>query len=212
MKRSTSLLTAAGVAVLAGTVWLSQGGPALAQVAKVVLAEIVNTPDNPVPVAAQGTTRVEGTVNLGGTPVVEVASSDRDPVVVRSAGDCAPFHRTLFFQIPDGQFSGAASFTVPVDKRLVIEQVTIKATAPPTGFVQASISNTVEGVTITPDLIMVSQGVFGGDTRILLASQNVRWYADPGTDVDVSATKSFSDHGNVYATISGYLVDCPPRR
>jgi hypothetical protein len=98
---------------------------------------------------------------------------------------------------------------VPADKRLVIEEVTIKGTAPPDGYVQSSIRNTANGVTITPDLIMVSQGIFGS-TKILLASQNVRWYADPGTAVDVFAAKSFPDSANIYATISGYLVDCGP--
>ena len=122
-----------------------------------------------------------------------------------------PFHTELFLQIPSGQFNGSVSFFVPADKRLVIEQVTIKATATLDGYVQTQIVNTVDGVTITPDLIMVSQGVFGPDTKILIASQLVRWYADPGTEVIVRAGKSFTEHANVYATISGYLVECPRR-
>lgn len=205
------VLMAAGAAGLVGTIWLTQSGSALAQATKVILAEVVNAPDNPVPVTAQGTTRVAGAVNIAGTPVVEIASSDHDPVIVRHAGDCAPFHTTLFLQIPDGQSDGSISFFVPADRRLVIEQVTIKATAPASGYVQTSIRNTVDGLTISPDLIMVSQGMFG-DTKILLASQNVRWYADPGTEVEVTAGKSFTELAYVYATISGYLVECPRAR
>lgn len=64
------LLTAAGVTVLAGAICLNQAGPALAQATKAILAEVVNTPDKPVPIAAQGTTRVEGAVAVSNTPSV----------------------------------------------------------------------------------------------------------------------------------------------
>lgn len=222
MKRMRNFVLACVVlAFVAALAALSPVGPALAQATRVALVEVVNTADKPVPIAAQGSTRVDGVVGaqqsgpwrvgVAGTPTVHIASSDENPVIVRNAGDCAPFHIALSFEIPAELANGSTSFPVPADKRLVIEQVTIKGTAPPDGYLQTSIHNTVNGVKITPDLIMVSQGIFG-DTKILLASQNVRWYADPGTQVEVLAGKSFPAGANIHATISGYFVECPPRR
>ena len=57
MKRVTRYIVAAAcVTVVAGLVWLMPAAPALAQASKIVLAEIVNTSEKPVPVAAQNTT------------------------------------------------------------------------------------------------------------------------------------------------------------
>lgn len=100
---------------------------------------VVNTEVEPVPIAAQGTTQVAGTVDigntptvtLGGTPTVDVKNDSGDPLFVQEVGGSA-----VPAEVPFQQFVSATSgglgeecdaVDVPAGKQLRIETVSFDA-------------------------------------------------------------------------------------
>lgn len=225
MKNSLSyLIAAAGVALVVLTVSLTPAGPALAQATKVKPVEVVNSPANPVPTAPQGTTRVEGAVSaqqsgawsvgLAGTPSVNVANTSMDPVPVKDLSDCEPFQLQLFIDLPDSDPGVTESFTVPSDRLLVIEQVTLEGASTATGIRAFVRTKAGPSFSVAHFLRVEPQGPSGFGSTLYVASQHVRLYADPGTTVDFGIGKNTTSGGGAHfdASVSGYLVDCPRRR
>ncbi|HUH14955.1 MAG TPA: hypothetical protein VML35_03620 [Gaiellaceae bacterium] len=83
-------------------------GPTLATAAndKLLGVFVANTDTNPVPTKAIGSTQVNGTVAISGTPTVSLATT--------------PFATTIFAEFAGSSFD-STSFTVPDGKRLRLE-------------------------------------------------------------------------------------------
>ena len=190
---------------------------------------VVNDSSQPVPVQAQGTTNIAGSVSVTNTPSVNVAntpsvniantptvtlsgnsqvslSAGTAPLLVRDADLPA---RRIF------QHFGSAndSFTVPAGKVLVIEWVSFDTpVSPNTGpgqMVMYQISNVAGGQSgfFSYKSDATSNAAPGLD---LIVNQQVRIYCDPGSTVSVSARLFFFNNGTVGShTFSGYLVDVP---
>lgn len=181
---------------------------------------VVNTSDNPVPMVAQGTMAIAGSVGINGTPSVVLASGASvgvnntalNPVVVRSVDDTVRqvFQKQVSFDVPGcGQ---TASVPIPPQKRLVIEHVSAAGidNAPDPRFLRFELATFVNGVQVQHFLHSGTEGASGA---VFGASQQMRIYAEPphimlavareycglGSGISASATMS----------ISGYYVDLP---
>ena len=178
-----------------------------------VQTKIVNTASSPVPVS--------GTVKIGndaGTPVqTKIVNAAASPVFVRVVDESAhePFQKTLSIS----PSSNANTYTVPTNKRLVIEFAS--------AHLKVSESVKVTNVSLTTqissssapfshDLVAFFQGTnFGGfqqpqKTDEFTASQQVKIYAGPGTQVRFSFQTSVPPSLSLGSlTISGYLVPVP---
>jgi hypothetical protein len=139
-----------------------------------------------------------------------IASSAQDPAL-------SAFQTELEIGYDAGEVSGSDSFEVPENKRLVIENLTLRATTGNGGhFGICELRTTVNGVEITHQIIPTF--IASGVTADLFAFQNqVRLYADsspgPGSgQVFIQANRAGGGTqigGSVKLTISGYLVDLP---
>lgn len=106
-----------------------------------------------------------------------------------------------------------ASFTVPADKRLVIEYVsggsciTANDSADLGYTVSFAVDTIVGDVKARHEVPFHYVGAAWGYGKSYQAGQTVRLYADPGTQVTVSAANTLIGTGRiaVRATISGYL-------
>lgn len=102
-------------------------------------------------------------------------------------------------------------FTVPAEKRLVIEYVsgsgTLRSTDGINGILhELSVTTNAAGVSAKHYLTTSTQGWDAKNyLRYLSVSQNMRAYADPDTKVNVSIRADWS--GSMSITISGYLID-----
>jgi hypothetical protein len=175
-----------------------------------VLTKIVNPASAPVPVS--------GTVKIGndaGTPVqAKIVNAAASPVLVRVVDESArtPFQKSLSVtNSPD-----TSIYTVPTNKRLVIEFVS--------AHIKAPVDVKVTSITLTTQLASSSsplthffvayfQGTKQGGgiqqftTDDYTASQQLRVFAGPGTQVkfgfDLSVLNPTFRIGGI--TISGYL-------
>jgi len=129
------LIGALGVAILAGTLVLTNpqpastqgGGPGPAQV------QVVNTTAQPVPTTAQGTTTIAGNVGLTGMPTVQVGNSASSPVLVRDVDNPAkqPFRKGIITAINNGSAVGVGNFVdIPLGKRFVVEHISALTKVP----------------------------------------------------------------------------------
>ena len=166
----------AGAALLTAIALLGPGGPAFAQGLKTVLVTVANTPDIPV-------------------PIYDV----QNPA-------CAPFQIELAIGPSSGLTHETETFTVPRDKRLVIEHVSVDGFGD--GFIRTHIATTAGGRSAEHFLVSVPQGTTQSGTPVFRVSQPTRWYADPGTQVEVTNSITPANGAVTVVTISGYLVDC----
>ena len=138
---------------------------------------------------------------------VQIGNPAASPVFVRNVDD--PVHKPI--QIPGGIIfdgNGVASlpvFPVPAGKLFVIEYVSARVHLQP-GLIldQFDIWTTGGGVTAPHSLIATTQGNSG----VALVSQPVRFYADPGTLVQIFVRSTIQNAvGGGSLTLAGYLVD-----
>ena len=108
--------------------------------------------------------------------------------------------------------------TVPLGKRLVIEHVTLRvaggASPQPGGdapfmHAVAFLETTAGGTRSRHELAVNRLDLRGFNRNFSIASQPIRAYADPGSQVlvQVSGASAVRDATLVRATVSGYLVD-----
>ena len=156
--------------------------------------KVINTPEQPVPVT--GTVSVS---NLGGSPlpVQDVDSPGRQPVTAE--GSCSD--------------SGCTDtvYTVPAGKRLVVEYASITATIPPGKVARWRLFTNNAGQQGAELNFPLTQppAIFGALSQST-AGQQVRLYAEAGSDVRMNGTTSDNATPSTYIfSISGYLVDVP---
>jgi hypothetical protein len=194
---------------------------------------VVNTPSQPVPTAAQGTTAVTGnvgitgtpnvniansptvqaqqsgpwTVGISGTPNVQVVSSLSNPVFVRDVNDAAqPFRAELFARFP----ASSVTFTVPTGKRLVVEDLSAEISVSTGTRAELLGDIFVSSGLETRFFIPTTLGISTSRGDDLLTNQVVKFSADPGATVTFFTP--FTDGGVVQSidvSIYGYLVNVP---
>jgi hypothetical protein len=203
---------------------------------------IVNGGTTPVPTSVVGTATVAGTVQsqqsgnwsvalapetkIGLDPAnntVKVSNAPATAVFTRGVDDSARqvFQAEATITMADGATTGMARFlfannsqTVPAGKRLVIEDISARGSIPGGYGAAVHVLTRVDTRAARHFLVLNGQGYspFGVDR--VTSNQQVRVYADPGTNVDVVLALDSGIFGGLgtdilTATISGYLVDVP---
>ena len=216
-------LTAVGVVVVVGSFMLSGAHTSSAAPPPATQdVRVVNTTTNPVPILAQGTTNVAGTVqaaqsgawNVGisGTPTFQVGNTASNPVFVSDVNEPAmhPFQTRGGVPLNAGSVDAAFGIPVPGGKRLAIKFVSALASVPTGQVVRAILFTTIGGVETQHNLVMTPQGTFGLQDDFA-ASQAVEIFADGGTQIFVEFDRSGGGvgTGGGTASISGYLINMP---
>lgn len=217
----TYLLTASGFTALIAGLILT-GPPRSREVVaqKVDDVRVVNLSSQPVPTAAQGTTAIAGAVSISNTPTVNFGPNNQvqlpytlnNPLPVRDADPARqPFQNSASdTQEPGTNGSLITIATVPVGKRLVIEFLSASAQMPPGQHLVVCQINTIAPPFggLTHELLINEQPNFVNGDALFRASQQVRLYADPGSNVRALMTRDSSAGQALFlATLSGYLVD-----
>lgn len=143
-------------------------------------------------------------VNVVNTPTVQAQQAGDWAVSIDASRE--PFQHELRFTTPDGFSEFTDQFTVPAGKRLVLEQVSAVA-APPVGQIVRyfSLRTTANGVFAFHTVPAAFNGFVD-----FTGCQQVRLYADAGTDVKLSSPRSAGTGSFLtVATVSGYLIPMP---
>jgi hypothetical protein len=196
--------------------------PAISQGKPTQSVLVVNTPAQPVPTAAQGTTNVTGTVNIGNTPNVNVANT---PTVSLAAGSSVNVSNPLDAQnnpIPLatldaiqpyedqcpiaflGNSRGSCLFQpVPAGKRLVIQEFDAL------GTVEFGLKPTEVFVIPNSGISHYFPATPMSDAHYFATHQETRLYVGPGQTPSCGVFLSDTSFGNYYCQFSGFLVDAP---
>lgn len=172
--------------------------PGISTAADVVRGVVIaNDAEHPVPVRAQGTTEVAGTVGVSGTVDVGTLASERTPYQ----------HSFLFNQTATTctQFVCAASFpAVPAGQRLVVTYASARF-ALTSGGVSPSVSLSVDGQT-SPSVILPAPQRIGFDSYI--ASGPVTFYVPGGgvPTLELGGQFVLPVSNTAEVAIVGYLV------
>jgi hypothetical protein len=177
----------------------------LPQIGPTIPVVVTNTLTEPVPVKVTGNVGVGGpvqaqqsgpwTVGISGTPTVQVASALTNPVFVRDVNDAVQ------------PFQTHGPFNVPAGKRLVIED--LSATAHGVGVTGGSFNvGTRVGGNFEFHSFPASFFVGFNGQGNLVAHEQVRLYADPGSIVAVGAETNVGGY-TFEITFSGYYVNVP---
>ena len=138
---------------------------------------------------------------------VRVINTESMPAKVRDVDNGRnPVHAEVNCVVDEGGGCLRLIYTVPADKRLVIEFASMRARVTDAQVSRMSMYTTVGGAEVLHYLTPTpSSTIDNGETS---AGQQVRLYADAGTGVWVSGEPFDSDGtSNFHFTISGYLVD-----
>ena len=191
--------------------------------------KVINTPAEAVPVVAQGTTNVAGSVNVAntptvnakqsgawnvaitGTPTVEIDNAAGNAITIRDVDrpTAQPFQYEAVVTLDDGQSGQNVNIPIPSGKLFVIENVSAFGTAPEEQRIESVsiLTHVAPDNTYRSHLMQFTkqEGVIG--TNQYTVSQQTRIYGDtPGalarvTRIQPNGTISFR------FTVSGYFVD-----
>jgi hypothetical protein len=180
---------------------------------------VVNTPSEPVPTSATGTTTVAGTVaaTQSGPWSVDVSNTAASPVPFRDVDN--PARQPFQAQVMGGFADGASTTgditltTVPAGKRLVIEYVSIfGAMITDQKMIDASVK-LHSGFSDEYDFHSYQNAAHTSVAGLdyFVSSGPVRFYSGPGPVYCFAERNSIAgaNPNSVTFTISGYFVDCP---
>jgi hypothetical protein len=224
--RSGLITGATGITIL--TAGLLLGIPREAPAPPISAVQVVNTPADPVPTAAQGTTLVGGNVavtNTANNPVptaaqgttlvggnVAVTNDLTNPVVVRDADQPAKqaFQADEIAPIAAGSDAVAFFFSVPIGHRLVIQHVTATISDSPGVPHLFTVLTTLNNQQGLHAIKVDDVGTFPNGLAAAVASQEVQFYADGGTNVRLLVVRgTTTGPASARVTLSGYLVNLP---
>jgi len=139
-----------------------------------------------------------------GYSLVQVTNGSASAIPVRDLNTAAQ-EPIQFALTPHSSTSKTAifSYTVPVNKRLVIEYYAATLTQFPQGgyanvYLQTSIGISTNYWVVIPN-----------STTFVPFNQMTRMYADPGTDVIAQVTSSSGTSCGALVNMTGYLIDYP---
>jgi hypothetical protein len=210
------LLLAASIASLAVMLSFTGVPRAVADSMKPILAQIVNTVG--VNVLNTPTVNLNGTpgvavvnshpVTIQGIPTVQIANDEFAPLAVQTPVNV--FQAQIPVTVPNGQLTGNNSFSV-AGHRLVIEYVAVvAANVGSTDAVFATFQTSTTGGPVQYPLAMVRVPAPTPSNDFYTTGQQVRVYADPGTQVfcllsHTDLTQSIAGT----CSFSGYFVQVP---
>ncbi len=154
-------------------------------------------------------------VNVVNTPSVTVSNpvtvdTSAAPLAVQDVDEAKKqlFQWSGNIVIQSGSFQGVETFTVPRFKRLVIQFVSVRASADPDQRMRAevhSLSNLQDAFFFVP---LTDLGVFGS-SRVFDGAQPTQMVADPETQLTflVARSSRFGASWAISVFFSGYLVD-----
>ena len=179
---------------------------------------VVNTSSNPVPVSAQGTTNIAGSVSVSNTPNVNIANSPTvtlnnsaaNPLMVRDVDNPArqAFQNQISFNVPQASLTCLPIATVPGGKRLVIEYASLSAflnifgdeTVPFAFLEVVPASGPPQHFQLDVDQT--------SNPHAYRVAQQVRFYADsPSVQFCVQVDGTNGGPANAIASVSGYFVN-----
>jgi hypothetical protein len=132
------------------------------------------------------------------TPVLNIDNPARQPIDIE-----------LNFHFNPNDIDASASFTVPAGKRLVIEHVSVRTTFGQAHKAYGNIVTQRNGSRFhffKIDLI----GPIGSAGQQMIASDLIKVYADPNTDLRVDIVRDTGgDIGDGSVHLSGHFVDLP---
>lgn len=164
--------------------------------------DVVNRPN----VNVANTVGVTGTVAVSSGNMT-VGNSPAAPVPVRDVDNPTrqPFTFQQIIEIPPDVIIGRVTFTVPENKRLVIEQVSVR------DIEDRAVESEVEAEVHTSTGGQEFRYYFPATPSVYwVASSQVRCYADAGTTVLVGVVRDPGVLGaEVEFNVSGYLVNMP---
>jgi hypothetical protein len=230
MQRSTRkfvhlTLTAVGIALVAVALAATGGGSANATnntgPSQVL---VVNSPNQPIPIASLGTTNVAGTVavstmpNITGTMSIDPQNNSVhivNPTPIGVSTDIA--QRAINLDCPVLVFPPASEATVtcstvPAGKRLVIEYVGASATLPTGESPLFSVKSTANATTNEyPIGSFTTTFLSSSGSNFWQADHVVKIYGDQGTNIVVHFASVGSTGEGALGSIklSGYLADSP---
>jgi hypothetical protein len=110
----------------------------------------------------------------------------------------------------NGGEGASVTFTVPSGKRLVIEFVSeFVALQSGQRLSRATIQTESNGNPLLSDLLPIFSGTLANGFDDGAAAQDLRLYADAGTNVILLANRDLTaGTGELHAAVSGYLIDC----
>jgi len=224
MKKLKHYLTASiGLILFVSVIALSLPQTGHSNVAIDKDVRVINTPAEPIPVVAQGTTNVAvsntptvnakqsgaWSVGITGTPTVQVGNSGTNPVLTRDVDrpTAQPFQQEVMVTVNDGESGQNGFITVPAGKLFVVEHVSALGSAP----ADQTIDNAGVLTRILPDLtqrqhyLNITKQESAG-INFYRVSQQVKLYGNGSVGVRFSR---FPAVGTVTFrfTVSGYFVD-----
>jgi hypothetical protein len=123
-----------------------------------------------------------------------------------------PFQKEMNVPIANNALTGTASFTVPANKRLVIEFIATRYHLPSPGFLLTDfrITTSVGGQTANYNLVPIRTST-GGGIDFWVASQQVSIRADPGSTVTllVGFPSMLTNGAAGFFSLSGRLINVP---
>jgi hypothetical protein len=191
---------------------LGQKNPSPSQVV------VVNGTSSPVPVAAQGTTSVAGTVNVGNTPTVSLAGgasvnvtnpldgqSNPTPLAVLDA--IQPYEDSCLMHFSGAPFASCTFQPIPSGKRLVIQEFDARANIE-TGLKPTQLLFYTWGPAVNHSFTAT---FMGGDGVIdfFATHQETRLYVAPSQTPACVVHLTGNSVQSYTCTFSGFLVDVP---
>jgi hypothetical protein len=110
-------------------------------------------------------------------------------------------------EFAEDQLGVVASFYVPNDRNLVIEFFSAEAGIDIGNIATFTVITTVNGTLAHHRLVPIYKGPAGGFAKSYGVSQEMRVYADAGTEVRLYAGRTDGGRGALSVSLSGYLVN-----
>src|SRR5215469_12039313 len=195
--------------------------PAVGQ--KSSLVTVVNGTASPVPVAAQGTTSVAGTVNVGNTPSVSIAGtptvslapggsvsitnpldSQSNPTPLTIMEGAQIYEDTCSTSFGGNNYGQCAFHALPAGKLLVIQEFDADILLE-TGTKPANL--TLSGILSSHYFPATLMGNYNGDQYATHQATHV--YTRVGGTPSCFTTLSNFSNGSITCNISGFLLDQP---
>ena len=179
---------------------------------------VQNSAGQPVPTAAQGTTNVAGTVNIGNTPAVTLSGEaavtnplnvNDNPVPLLTTEGTKPYEDTCSFTF-NGNGGGFCDFhPLPSGKRLVVEEFDAAPGTPPHGL-ETGCKPIIVALNVTSAVKHFFPATFMGSASghdYFATAEKIRAYGDEFTTPRCTINLTcFSDQG-YSCQIAGFLVD-----
>jgi len=103
--------------------------------------------------------------------------------------------------------TGSPSITVPNNKILMVETLSVQVDVSPSGSkLETFLQYRCGGVAVTLHIPVTYAYTATSGFDFYVTMQAVRLYADPGTQMEVSIYSPTGSHGTLFLTVSGQLI------